>query len=596
MISARAGASLSGTPTAPGSVRQARASQPAALTTGPAGFALGRKLRNLLKAGAGWPLAGFAIAACVLAPVLALAWYAMQGEAGHWSHLWAFVLPSALGNTLLLLVGVGTLVACLGVGAAWLITAFDFPTRGTLSWALLLPLAVPTYIVAFAYLDLLHPIGPIQSLIRDLLGYDSPRQFRLPDLRSLPGAIFLLGFVLYPYVYLSTRIMFSTQAASLLEAARVLGESSRSVFFRVALPMARPAIAVGVSLALLETLNDIGASEFLGVQTLTVSVYTTWITRNDLAGASQIALAMLAIVAVLIVAERMGRRRQRYAGTQRARTVQPIKLRGSSAWLACLLGWLPVVIGFVAPALYLLNETVKRLHEVGSISEQLLHSAGNTVFIALAATALTLACGLVATWAVRCARQSSRTAERLAQASARVATSGYALPGTVLAIGLLMPFVLADHAISALWQMLGRPDPGLILMGSGAALVLAYMIRFLAISIGGIEAGLARIPPSMEQAARLLGETPAGTLRRVHLPLLRPALGAAALLVFVDAMKELPATLLLRPVNFETLATWLYAEAARGTYEEGAVAALAIVLAGLVPVILLARTQFRTNQ
>ncbi|WP_245153808.1 ABC transporter permease [Allopusillimonas ginsengisoli] len=547
------------------------------------------------KAGAGWPAAALLIAACVLAPVLALGWFALQGAAGHWSHLLQFVLPTALGNTLLLLAGVGVVVTCLGVGSAWLVTAYDFPLRNTLSWALLLPLAVPTYIVAFAYLDILHPIGPVQTLIRELLGYDSPRQFRLPDLRSLSGAIFLLGVVLYPYVYLSTRIMFATQSAALLEAARVLGESSRSVFFRVALPMARPAIAVGVSLALLETLNDIGASEFLGVQTLTVSIYTTWVTRNDLAGAAQIALAMLVIVALLIVAERYGRRRQRYAGTQRTRAVQAIRLSGLPALVACLLGILPVLIGFIAPALYLLNETIKRIHRVGNVSDQLLRSAWNTVTIALVATLLTLACGLVVAWAVRCARQHSRIAEKLAQAGARVATCGYALPGTVLAIGLLMPLVFADRVLSNVWQWLGNPDPGLLIMGSGIGLAIAYVIRFLAISIGGIEAGLARIPSSMEQAARLLGETPSGALRRVHLPLLRPALGAAALLVFVDAMKELPATLLLRPVNFDTLATWLYAEAARGTYEEGAVAALAIVVAGLIPVILLARTQFKSH-
>ncbi|NYT36802.1 iron ABC transporter permease [Allopusillimonas soli] len=520
----------------------------------------------------------------------------MHGEAGHWAHLLEFVLPTALRNTVLLLLGVGILAACLGVGSAWLVTAYDFPLRAMLSWALLLPLAVPTYIVAFAYLDILHPLGPIQTLVRDLLGYDSPRQFRLPDLRSLPGAIFLLGFVLYPYVYLSTRIMFSTQSASLLEAARTLGATGRSTFFRVALPMARPAIAVGVSLALLETLNDIGASEFLGVQTLTVSVYTTWITRNDLAGAAQIALAMLVIVAALVMLERHGRRRQRYADTQRTRNIRPLGLRGGAGVLACLLGSLPVIIGFIAPALYLLDATLTRLHQVGGVSEQLLRSAGNTLYVALAATLLTVICGLIVAWAARITRQARASKGWLVRTGARIATSGYALPGTVLAIGLLMPFIFVDRLIAHLWTMLGHADPGLVLMGSSAALVVAYAIRFLAISIGSVEAGLARIPPSMEQAARLLGERPAGVLRRIHLPLLRPALGACALLIFVDAMKELSATLLLRPVNFDTLATWLYAEAARGTYEEGAIAALAIVIAGLLPVIILARTQLRVTR
>ncbi len=566
----------------------------------PGGFLQERSLlqfRPLLSFESGflWRALSCLIAICVIAPILTLGWFALQGSLEHWGHLSSHVLPVALSNTAQLLVGVGILVTALGVGSAWLMTAYAFPTRGMLSWALLLPLAVPTYIVAFAYLDILHPIGPVQTLIRDLLGYTSPRQFRLPDLRSIYGAIFLLGFVLYPYVYLSTRVMFATQSASLLEAARVLGESGRSVFFRVALPMARPAIAVGVSLALLETLNDIGASEFLGVQTLTVSVYTTWVTRSDLAGAAQIALAMLTIVALLILVERYGRRHQRYAGnTQRSRTLQPVQLKGPQALIAMGLGWTPVIIGFVAPALYLLHATVRHLQETGHVSDQLLASGFNTLKIALIATLVTLVCGLIVAWSARAIRHGT-LAPRLIRMQARIATTGYAVPGTVLAIGLLTPLVLFDTVAGALWRALGNPDPGLIVMGSVAALVIAYVIRFLAISIGGIEAGLARIPPSLEQASRLLGETPTGTLRRVHLPLLRPALGAAALLVFVDAMKELPATLLLRPVNFETLATWLYAEAARGTYEEGAVAALAIVLAGLLPVIILARSQLRTS-
>jgi iron(III) transport system permease protein len=348
--------------------------------------------------------------------------------------------------------------------------------------------------------------------------------------------------------------------------------------------MARPAIAVGLSLALLETLNDIGASEFLGVQTLTVSVYTTWVTRSDLASAAQIALTMLVIVVGLILLERHGRRRQRYAATQRMRPMQPLRLRGWSAAVAAGLGAIPVVLGFAAPALYLLWEVRKRLHLVGGVSRQLWEAAGNTILIAGVATVITLVCGMVVAWAARATRDSGR--RRLTQIHARAAGLGYAVPGTVLAIGLLTPFSLFDRALSA---TLGTG--GLVLMGSMAALVCAYAIRFMAIAAGGLEAGLARIPPSLEQASRLLGESAGGTLRRVHLPLLRPAMAAAALLVFVDAMKELPATLLLRPMNFDTLATWLYGEAARGTYEEGAVAALGIVAAGLLPVILLARGQ-----
>ncbi|MDR8731114.1 ABC transporter permease [Burkholderia pseudomultivorans] len=551
-------------------------------------FVAAHRSRLRPRAGSAWLAGALVIAAAVAAPLAVLVAAAFGADLAHWRHLAEFVLPQALANTLLLLAGVGAIVSVVGTGCAWLVTAYDFPGRRMLSWALLLPLAVPTYIVAFAYLDLLHPIGPVQGAIRWLLGFDSPRQFRLPDLRSLPGAVFVLGFVLYPYVYLSTRAMFVTQSASLLEAARTLGAGRIATFWRVVVPLARPAIAVGVSLALLETLNDIGASEFLGVQTLTVSVYTTWITRSDLAGAAQIALAMLAIVVGMIALERYGRRRQRYAHGRRMRPIAPRRLTGAAAWSAAVLGWLPVLLGFGAPAAYLAVETGKRLHLVGGVSAQLLTGLANTLTIATAATVATLACGLVVAWAARAQRDSARAGP--ARVAARVASLGYAVPGTVLAIGLLIPLAAIDRLLGA---ALGRD--GLLLMGSAAALVIAYTVRFLAISAGSIEAGLARIPPSLEQAARSLGETAGGTLRRVHLPLLRPALTTSALLVFVDAMKELPATLLLRPLNFDTLATWLYAEAARGTYEEGAVAAFAIVLAGLAPVILLARTRHKTG-
>jgi len=547
-----------------------------------------------LESGRGWSLAAALIALAVLVPLASLALAASEANVSHWAHLARTVIPTAFTNTVVLLAGVGVLVTLLGTGAAWLVTAYDFPSRRVLTWALLLPLAVPTYIIAFAYLDLWHPIGPIQTVIRTLLGYDSPRQFRLPDLRSIYGAIFVLGFVLYPYVYLSTRAMFMTQAASLLEAARTLGAGPAAVFTRVALPLARPAIAVGVSLALLETLNDIGASEFLGVQSMTVSIYSTWITRSNLAGAAQISLAMLVLVVALILLERHGRKRQRYANTQRMRPMRARRLTGVAAVVAVALGWIPVVIGFVLPALYLVSESVKYLHVTGHVSDQLIASAVNTVVIAVVATVITVAAGLTVAWAGRSVRESARVNPM--RACARIASLGYAVPGTVLAIGLLAPLAALDGVLDSIVDVLTGYAPGLILMGSTGGLLIAYTLRFLAVSTGALEAGLARIPASLEQASRLLGETGTGTLKRVHLPLLRPALAAAALLVFVDAMKELPATLLLRPMNFDSLATWLYAEAARGTYEEGAIAALAIVAVGLAPVILLARTNLKIGQ
>ena len=543
-----------------------------------------------MHSGRGWSFASLLVAALVLLPLIALGAAALRGDASLWPHLLQHVLPPTLYQTALLLLGVGALVIVVDTGSAWLVSAYDFRGRALLDWALLLPLAVPTYIVAYAYMDLLHPIGPLQSGLRAVLGIDSPRDLRLPDIRSLGGCIFVLGFVLYPYVYLTTRALFLMQSATLIEAARTLGAGPRTVFVRVALPLARPAVAVGASLALMETINDIGASEFLGVRTLTISIYSTWVNRADLAGAAQIALAMLAVVAALLLIERRGRRSQRYnTAAQRARPMTPTRLSGAAGVAAFALGSVPVVLGFVAPALYLVERSIARLRFAG-LPPSLLDATLNTVSTAAAATVVIVALGVTVTYAARVAPGP------LAQASARIAGLGYAVPGTVLAIGLLAPLGAFDRWAGDLIEGFVGGSIGLLTLGSGAALIYAYAARFLAVSAGGIESGFARIAPSIDHAARTLGETAGGVLRRVHLPMLRPALAAAALLVFVDCMKELPATLLLRPLDFETLATTLYGEAARGTYEDGAVAALIIVLAGLLPVLLLARVGRRAAE
>lgn len=545
------------------------------------------KRRRFAIRGAGWVVAAAVIAALVLVPVGALIWQALLGSDGLWAHLAAYVLPHALGQTAMLMAGVGLLVTVIGTGAAWLVTAYDFPGRRLLEWALLLPLAVPTYIVAYAYLDLLHPLGPVQSVIRDLLGYDSPRDFRLPDIRSMSGAILLLGLVLYPYVYLPTRAMFMTQAASLVEVSRTLGTSPRQIFWRVALPLARPAIAVGVSLALMETLNDIGASEFLGVRSLTISIYTTWVTRSDLPGAAQISLALILLVVALVSLERWARRRQSYtAGARRARQFRPQRLTGARATLAFTAGAIPVIFGFLTPALFLTVEAWKRFQFAG-LSDRLLVEARNTFLLSAAATVAVLICGLIIAYASRI------LPHRGMLLLGRIASLGYAMPGTVLGLGVLIAVANLDRLIDRTAQDWFGFSTGLILIGSGLALGYAYLARFLAISVGSIEAGLSRIPRSYDNAARTLGHGPAATLRRVHLPLSRTAIAAAGLLVFVDCMKELSATLMLRPLNFETLATHLYGEAARGTYEEAALAALAIVVVGVLPVILLARVRYR---
>lgn len=530
-----------------------------------------------------WLAASVVIAALVVAPIAALAFHATRGSADLWRHLLAYVLPAAVRDTLVLLSGVAAIVMSVGTGSAWLVTAYDFRGRRVVDWALLLPLAVPTYIVAYAYLDILHPVGPVQTALRFVLGYESPREFRLPDIRSMAGCAMLLGIVLYPYVYLTTRAIFLMQAANLIDVARTLGLGRRTVFLRVALPLARPAIAVGLSLALLETINDIGASEFLGIRTLTVSVYSTWVTRSDLPGAAQIALAMLVVAMALVLVERHARRQRRYANdAQHPRPLTPHRLhgvRGALALAACLL---PIVFGFIVPTAYLVDATFDRLRFT-TVSTAIVAATVNTLWLSIAATAVTLLAGIVVAYAVRVGRGP------VPSGLARMASLGYAVPGTVLAIGLLPVVTGVEGLVDAVAMRVFDVSSGLFLLGSGAAVVVAYTVRFLALASGGVESGLSRVPMALDEAARTLGEGTVGRLRRIHLPLARPALATAALLVFVDCMKELPATLLLRPLGVDTLATLLYGEAVRGTYEEAALAALLIVVVGLLPVIVLAR-------
>lgn len=541
------------------------------------------KARPRFHANVWWLVASTVIAGLALLPVAALVTEAMQGSTGLWAHLRDTVLATALPDTLILLLGVGILAGILGTASAWLVAAHDFPGRGILEWALLLPLAMPTYIMAYAYLDILHPLGPVQGAVRWLLGSSSPREFRLPDIRSMTGCILLLGFVLYPYVYIPVRAMFLTQAGNLLEAARLLGTSRRSLFLRVAVPLARPAIAVGISLTLMEALNDIGASEFLGVRTLTVSIYTTWVTKSDLPGAAQIALCMLVLVVGLVALERWARRRQRYAlSAQKSRTLEPLRIEGAWGWLAFALGSLPILIGFAGPALYLIRQAWTR-YQFSGVSTRFQSEAVNTIVFAGLATLVTLFLGLVVAYAMRI------VPGRASLWSFRLATVGYAAPGTVIAIGVLIALGGFDRFVDQTMQSWFGISTGLLLIGSGAALIFAYTARFLTIAAGGIDAGLSRIPLSFDHASRTLGRAPGATFRHVHLPLSKAAIAAAGLLVFVDCVKELPATLLLRPLNFETFSTQLYGEAARGTYEEASIAALAIVLIGILPVILLAR-------
>ncbi|MGQ7790956.1 ABC transporter permease [Faunimonas sp. B44] len=528
-----------------------------------------------------WPLAAAALVWVVMAlPLAALLVIAASAVGSTWPHLLRTVLPGATVTTLLLMAGVGIGTAVIGVGTAWLVAVCRFPGRRVLEWALVLPLAVPTYLVAFAYIEILDYTGPVQSALRTLFGFRTAREYWFPEIRSLPGAIFAMTAVLYPYVYLTTRILFLMQSAHVMEVARTLGASPWRLFLRIALPMARPAIAVGVSLALMECINDIGAVDFFGVRTLTFAIYQTWLNRADLAGAAQLALVLLLIVLLLIHAERSARGRQRFNVAFGGREPPPrftlSGWRAAGAVAACAA---PVAVGFLMPGALLLDYATRRLERFAEPA--VLAAAANSIMVA---TATALVAVTVAFALVYAARLSQGRAVALL---GRLAATGYAVPGTVLAVGILIPMAALDNRIDAAARALFGTGTGLLITGSGAAIVYACTVRFLAIAHGSLDAGFTKIGRHLDMAARTLGRSAGRTLVEVHLPLMRRAIVAAALLVFVDTMKELSATVLLRPFDFETLATLVYGAASRGAFEDASPAALVIVAIGIVPLVLL---------
>jgi iron(III) transport system permease protein len=525
-----------------------------------------------------------AIGLLVLLPVGALIGIAAEGDAEIWPHLIANVLPASTIDTLALLAGVAAVAGSMGITTAWLVTAHRFPGRNVLVWLLPLPLAVPTYITAYIYVEIFDSAGLVQMALRDLMGWRSRSDYWFPEIRSLPGCVIVMSAVLYPYIYIAARAMFLTQSASMLEVARTLGASRIKLFRIIALPLARPALAVGVSLALLEALNDIGASEYLGVRTLTVSVYNTWLNRGSLAGAAQIACVMLAFAVGLILIERYGRRDRRYAlSPKRHRTVHPVPLTGGRAWTASLLCALPVLMGFILPTGFLLRETL-RGGLVDQFDGDFLAHFMTTIGLSVVATLAVLAIAVILVSAARLSKNS------LTKGALLAAGLGYALPGTVLALGLMTPLVGFDNLIGTIWRHLTGERLGLLLMGAAGGIIIAYVIRFLSIATGSLSAGLDRVSPSLEDAARTLGASRREMVWKIQIPLMRPALASAALLIFVDCIKELPATLLLRPLNTETLSTLVYTYASRGRFEDGSLAALVIVLVGLIPVIQLVRS------
>jgi iron(III) transport system permease protein len=530
-----------------------------------------------------WLLAlALAIAALVSAPVLSVASNLFSpGTGGTWRHLLDTVLPDYVATTLWLCLGVAVGSGCLGVGAAWLVTRYDFAGRRPLEWALVLPLAMPAYVLAYVYTDLLQFVGPMQTWLRATLGW-SRADYWFPEVRSTGGAVLMFSLALYPYVYLMARTAFLERAAGMLEVGRSLGLGPWASFWRVSLPMARPAIAGGIALALMETLADYGTVAYFAVQTFTTGIYRAWFSLGDRVGAAQLAMALLAFVAIILALERASRGRARFHNTT-SRTRSPLSRRltgwrGGVAACACLL---PLAGGFGLPAGLLLRMALTEGD--AQWGPRFIELARNSFTVAALTALCSVALAVLIGYA---ARRHKGWTMRAAQ---RVVGLGYALPGSVIAVGVLIPVARLDNWLADTLRASLGWETGLLLSGSITALVYACVVRFLSAAVQAVDSGLLKITPSMDDAARSLGLAPAQVLGRVHLPLLRGSLLTAALLVFIDVMKELPATLVMRPFNFDTLATQVYTLASDERLTEASTSALAIVAVGLLPIVLLSR-------
>lgn len=521
------------------------------------------------------------VAAICLLPMMAVAIAAFSGGTGTVSQLLGSVLPRYVGNTALLvvLVSIGTL--CLGVGAAWLVTMTRFPGVRLFEIALVLPLAFPSYVLAYAYTYILDHPGIVQSTLRDVMGW-GPRDYWFPEVRSLGGAAFMLVLVLYPYVYLLARASFLQQSGTTFLAARALGSSAWSAFFRVSLPLARPAIAGGVLLAVMETIADFGTVAYFGVQTFATGIYTSWFTLADRGGAAQLALCLLSFALLLAMLERIQRGRAKYSDAARGgQEKTQLQLHGVQAFAAFALCSIPVLLGCVLPVVVLFN--------MGLGSEQDLLSSRYLAFIQNSLTLAGIAAVVTVCAAVTVGFFQRMQPGRFSSATAYIARLGYAVPGGVVAVGLLVPFAAFDNALDAWMRSTFDISTGLLVTGSIWLLIIAYLVRFSAAALGAYEGGQALVHANMDAASRSLGQTPWGTLRRVHLPILTPSLLTALLIVFVDVMKELPATLIMRPFNYDTLAVQAYRLASDERLEGAAVPSLVIVAMGLLPVILICR-------
>ena len=528
-----------------------------------------------------WVALTLLVAGILLLPVIVIAASVFLSSGDIWHHLYDTVLAEYVVNSLLLAAGVGCLALPLGVVPAWLVTLYRFPCSRQLEWALLLPLAMPAYIIAYTYTGMLDVAGPLQSWLRAAFDWQYG-DYWFPDIRSLPGAVLMLSLVLYPYIYLLARAAFLEQSASMVEVARTLGARPAGVFFKVVLPLARPAIIVGLSLVLMETLADYGTVQYFGVATFTTGIFKTWFGLGSSIAAAQLSALLLLFVLFLVVLEQYSRRQSRYHDTgARHDRLEQKHLRGRRGLPALALCTLPVLFGFVIPSGQLLSWGMQTWR--ASLDAGFFTLVVNSIELALVTALLAALLALAVSYARR------RQPGILTNSFNRLLGMGYAVPGTVIAVGVLIPFTWLDRHLSDWLALLSDTDPGLLLSGTITILVFAYLVRFLALSLNTVDAGLAKIKPSMDEAGRSLGLGNFSLLRRVHIPILRGSLLTAVLLVFVDVLKELPATLILRPFNFNTLAVRTFELANEERLADAAFPALAIVLAGIIPVIILSR-------
>jgi len=527
-----------------------------------------------------WTVGVIIVAFIVAMPLVAVIGLALSPEEEIWRHLWETIFWGYVGNTLALGVGVSIGTLLIGVPTAWLVTMCRFPGRGVFEWALLVPLAVPAYVIAYTYTDVLEYAGPFQASLRDIFGWKNAKDYYFPEIRSLGGATLMFSLVLYPYIYLLARAAFLAQSVAVLEVSRTLGRTAWGTFWTVALPMARPALVVGLALVLMETLNDFGTVEYFAVPTLTLGIFNVWLGMGSIEGAAQLASILLIFVMILIGLERAQRGGRGFQDTRgQFKSLVGYELRGLRAITASAVCAVPVAFGFIVPGVILARYAVK-FYDV-SLEQNVALYALNSVILSGGAALAAVAIAVFMAYALRLRENKAM------RGLAWIASMGYGVPGAVLAVGAVIPLTWFDNTLDGFMRSAFGISTGLLVTGTMLAVMVGYVVRFLALSFGTVEAGLGKITRSMDDAARSLGHRPFAILRQIHLPMLRASVLTASLLVFVDSMKELPMTLLLRPFNFETLATFVYQFASDELLEECALAALAIVVVGIGPVIVL---------